>query len=119
MIESKGYPCPVCGFYTIGEDMFGSYNICPICNWEDDGFQLANPACGGGANKESVIDAKKSIINRIPTHMRDYKGYKRDPNWRPLSETEIEIYKKETLLKYWKNKAIMELSEVYWLRNKT
>ncbi len=49
--------CPACGFLTIDEDCFGTYNICPIRAWEDDVVQLANPACGGGANGESLIDA--------------------------------------------------------------
>lgn len=41
-------PCPSCGFLTL-EDFYGSYAICPICNWEDDGVQLANPTSNGGA----------------------------------------------------------------------
>jgi hypothetical protein len=27
--------CPCCGNYTLNER--GSYNICPVCFWEDDG----------------------------------------------------------------------------------
>lgn len=29
------YQCPCCNYYTLVES--ASYNICPICNWEDDG----------------------------------------------------------------------------------
>jgi len=29
------YSCPCCAYPTLSER--GSYNICPLCNWEDDG----------------------------------------------------------------------------------
>lgn len=32
----------------------GSYDICDICDWEDDGVQAADPEYQGGANHQSL-----------------------------------------------------------------
>ncbi len=47
--------CPVCKkhyFSTIN-----SYEICPICGWEDDLVQRKDPNCNEGANKLSLNEA--------------------------------------------------------------
>lgn len=44
------HKCPVCGEYTF-EDV-DSYDICPVCGWEDDGY-----FSGGGANEMSLDEA--------------------------------------------------------------
>jgi hypothetical protein len=41
-MSSTPYPCPCCG-YLVFDDPPGSYDICPICNWEDELYQLENP----------------------------------------------------------------------------
>jgi hypothetical protein len=33
--ENGPYPCPCCGFVTLGER--SAFEICPVCFWEDDG----------------------------------------------------------------------------------
>ncbi len=52
--ENKPAPiphlCPVCGEYEFEDEC--SYDICPICGWEDDGY-----FDGGGANDMSLEDA--------------------------------------------------------------
>ena len=37
----ESYICPVCGKYTF--EYAGDFDICPVCNWEDDLCQLENP----------------------------------------------------------------------------
>ncbi|MBR4472210.1 MAG: hypothetical protein IKS55_01085 [Oscillospiraceae bacterium] len=37
----KKYPCPVCGTKCLSEE-FGSFEICPVCGWEEDGYQQKN-----------------------------------------------------------------------------
>jgi hypothetical protein len=36
------HPCPCCDFITIHSP--GMYEICPICDWEDEGYEPENPA---------------------------------------------------------------------------
>lgn len=35
------YRCPCCGYLTLPER--GSYDICPVCFWEDDGSYGTEP----------------------------------------------------------------------------
>jgi len=54
------YKCPCCGYYTFDNRPDGSYDICKVCFWEDDPIQLEDPTYEGGANKVSLIQAKKN-----------------------------------------------------------
>jgi hypothetical protein len=111
-------PCPSCGFFTIGETSFGSYNICNLCDWEDDAVQLANPACPGGANKLSLIDSQRNILEKLPLARNEYNEIKRDQNWRPLNNSEIDKYEKEKVNGFWKNHAAISIEESYWIKSK-
>ena len=58
-----GYPCPCCGYLTLGEEPgTGSYEICPVCFWEDDPIQFEDPTYSGGAN---IISLEESRINYL------------------------------------------------------
>lgn len=83
------YPCPCCG-YLVHDEPPGSYNICPICFWEDDIAQLRFPEMGG-ANKVSLIQGQKNFAaigaceERILEHVRPpLTADKSDPIWRPI-----------------------------------
>lgn len=52
--------CPVCGKYEFEE--IGDYDICEVCGWENDGLQMKNPNLKGGANRESLNEARKIYI---------------------------------------------------------
>ncbi len=74
----KGYrrACPCCGCRTLGDLCPGSYEICPVCFWEDDFTQFESPELSGGANRVSLAQARKNFIefgacdrNAIP-HVR-------------------------------------------------
>ena len=110
-------PRPSCGFLTTGSEYFGSYNICPICGWEDDGVQLANPASGGGANSTSLIECQEEILNEFPIEIQQHGLYNRDPKWRPLNENEKNVAKREREDRHWKNKAVLYYHEAYWMRD--
>ncbi|MET9432600.1 CPCC family cysteine-rich protein [Streptomyces sp. NPDC006551] len=56
---SGRYPCPCCGRRVL-DAMPGSYEICPVCSWEDDGVQFRWAAMTGGANKVSLIEAQRN-----------------------------------------------------------
>lgn len=67
----------------------GSYDICSICRWEDDHVQLEFPALRGGANKGSLKEYQDIILMKIPFEIKEYNGFKREPNWRPLHADEV------------------------------
>lgn len=52
------FKCPVCGQYTFKSGP-GSYEICPVCGWEDDKAQYKDPNLKGGANKLSLKEYKE------------------------------------------------------------
>src|ERR1043165_9869668 len=92
--DSPDIPCPACGFLTL-EGAYGSYVICDVCGWEDDQVQLANPACGGGANSESLIEAQASAVTEYPMSVAIANGFRRDSRWRPLNDAEKSLAEKE------------------------
>lgn len=53
------YQCPCCGYYTLDEP--ASYDICPICNWEDDG--TIDPSKGSGPNHTTLGQAQKNFLD--------------------------------------------------------
>ena len=52
------FKCPVCGKYTFKSGP-GSYEICPVCGWEDDKAQYHDPTLSGGANRLSLKEYKE------------------------------------------------------------
>ena len=116
--------CPACGYLTIDAKFYGSYKLCPVCDWEDDCIQLCNPGTGGGANSESLVEKQREFfilsannnVNALSqcvadahacTGERGENGEKnereesereRDPNWRMLSEEEVvQVYTVQVL----------------------
>lgn len=54
------FTCPSCGFPTLNEK--GGYEICTICDWEDDGQDDANADKNlGGPNKISLTESRLQI----------------------------------------------------------
>ena len=49
--------CPCCGMYEYSRDV-GGYEICPVCWWEDDRQQRNDPDLAGGANDQSLNQAR-------------------------------------------------------------
>jgi hypothetical protein len=56
------YACPCCGYKTLDEEPPGTYDICRICFWEDDGVQFSDPDYKGGANIPSLRTAQKNYL---------------------------------------------------------
>ncbi len=52
----KVQTCPVCGKHTFEED--DDFEICPVCNRQDDGVQRDAPDYKGGANRMSLNEAR-------------------------------------------------------------
>ena len=55
------YPCPCCGYYTLNEESSGTFEICPVCYWENDDIQVDDPTYEGGANGISLAEAKANF----------------------------------------------------------
>jgi len=55
------YVCTCCGYRTLKEEPPGSYDICGVCFWEDDGVQYDDPDCEGGANGVSLRLGQKNF----------------------------------------------------------
>ncbi|NNC32175.1 hypothetical protein HKM21_23185 [Longimicrobium terrae] len=55
------HPCPCCGFRTLADPERGSYAICGICDWEDDGVQFRDPDYRGGANENSLNECRRDF----------------------------------------------------------
>ena len=62
--DARGYlPCPCCGYWTL--EVFAAFDICPVCFWEDDPIQFDDPSYRGGANAESLNEARAVASNHI------------------------------------------------------
>lgn len=76
------YACPCCGYKTLDCEPPGTYDICDICFWEDDGVQYNDPDYEGA---QSLRQYQKSYllgrVNRMPT-----ANDEQDENWKPLPE---------------------------------
>lgn len=55
------FNCPCCGYPTLTE--FNAYEICELCNWEDDGQGEAEAAeVWGGPNSDySLLEARRNF----------------------------------------------------------
>ena len=52
------YACACCGYLTLTESGNNTYDICPVCFWEDDPVQNNYPDTFTGANHVSLNVAK-------------------------------------------------------------
>lgn len=53
--------CPCCGYYTLQNEDESLYAICPVCFWENDPWQAAEPDEAGGANSISLRSAQRNF----------------------------------------------------------
>jgi hypothetical protein len=81
------FPCPCCG-HLVFEELPGSFDVCPICFWEDDVVQLRWPD-RAGANRLSLIEAQGNFVafkaseERLLEHVREPRsGDSVEPGWR-------------------------------------
>ncbi len=62
-MDDELYECSCCGNKIINE--LGCYEICDICNWEDDPIQCKYPDYNGGANDKSLSEFRKEYFNNL------------------------------------------------------
>ncbi len=56
----------------------GSYEICSVCYWEDDGVQFRDSSYRGGANEASLTEAR-AAFNSIAVSERRFQNHVRPP----------------------------------------
>ena len=67
---SRRFPCPCCGYPTLDEP--SGYEICELCNWEDDGQGDADASIvRGGANgpyslAEARLNFRRFLVMYAP-----------------------------------------------------
>ena len=100
------YTCPCCGYKTLDEKPPGTYNICPICFWEDDPVQFDDPSYEGGANHPSLRQAQKNFLDFGATEKRVIKHVRkpapedmRDPEWKPFQTGLLTVEETKRFLK--------------------
>jgi len=83
------YFCPCCGYNTLSEKPPGTYDICPICYWEDDPIQFENPNYEGGANQVSLKQGQINYLTfgaceneMIRYVIKPDSTYLRNPHWK-------------------------------------
>jgi hypothetical protein len=57
----RRYACACCGYLTLDDGPNGTYSICGVCFWEDDGVQFRDPDYEGGANAVSLNEARRNF----------------------------------------------------------
>ena len=50
--------CPVCGKTDLGD-----FEICSVCEWQNDHYQMDHPDRQGGANVMSLNEARQAYKN--------------------------------------------------------
>jgi hypothetical protein len=55
------YTCPCCSYKTLPEKPPGTFEICPVCHWEDDNAQFNDSALELGANNVSLRQAQQNF----------------------------------------------------------
>lgn len=53
--------CPVCGKSTLE-----AFEVCQVCDWQNDRVQMMHPDMEGGANNMSLNQAKEAWKNGEP-----------------------------------------------------
>ncbi|WP_223789998.1 CPCC family cysteine-rich protein [Marinicella meishanensis] len=76
--------CPCCGYISLNVGP-GGFALCPVCNWEDDPVQQADPDYEGGANGLSLRQAQERYLNGYRRQNYTPK-FIQDPAWQPLVE---------------------------------
>ncbi len=119
VMTSDAHPCPCCGHFTFNEPP-GSYDICPVCFWEDDVVQLRWPKYGGGANKPSLIDSQQNFLRFGATEERFIKNVRApspdepaDVDWRAIDLSVDSFEHAGVRERDWPE----DLAELYWWRS--
>ncbi len=95
---TKFYPCPCCGYLTLEKPPPGTYQICPVCFWEDtNNFEewgtnyCTLRQAQQNFNRWGVCEKEWGYLVRNPT-----ESEARLPNWKTLDE-KLDIFKQQVI----------------------
>ena len=77
-MENK-YKCPCCGYYTFDHVLDESYDICPVCFWEDSYYDYEFPDDICSCNKVSLNQAQANYL-KYGACKKELCEYVREPN---------------------------------------
>jgi hypothetical protein len=63
----------------LGEQPPGTFEICPVCFWEDDDSQVRDPEYAGGANAVSLREARRNFAD-FGAITSEFKAKVREPS---------------------------------------
>ena len=87
------YACPCCGYKTLLEKPPGTFEICPVCFWEDDSVQFDDVEFEGGANRLSLRQSQRNFLafgaceREFIGHGTSPDDFERDSSWQPISDS--------------------------------
>jgi hypothetical protein len=80
------HACSCCGYHTLSSALRGTFEICPVCGWEDDIVDELDYV--GGANGMSLREARNNFqsfgacdLSRIGAVRPPALEESRDSNW--------------------------------------
>jgi hypothetical protein len=82
---TRQFACPCCGFLTLPAQSPGSWEICPVCLWQDDPMGFERPGKPHGPNPISLYQARKNFLvfgaceDRMLRHVRSPLPHERPP----------------------------------------
>ena len=100
-------PCPCCGSATISAP--GTFDICDVCQWEDDPAQSADPNYAGGANSDSLSEARNLWKQQHLTDLTHGFG--------PLRRAFISPMKLQLVLQ-WPSASLIDLDDIAQAENR-
>lgn len=115
---SSAHPCPCCGYVTFTSPP-GTYEICPVCYWEDDAVQLRWPTLRGGANGLSLVESQLAFAADGAMDPRFVKLVRppqddepREATWRPIDTRSDPFEQVDDRDASWPE----DLTTLYWWR---
>lgn len=113
------YPCPCCS-YLVFTELPGSFQLCPICGWEDDALQLQYPE-EAGTNPVPLHEAQQNYLRTgaiAPERLGGVRPVgsddRREPGWYPLTEAPGALPRFEAWEKLAENGPQSEADLYYW-----